>query len=690
VKFIGQYIQSFIARFRNDVYLEDISSGTIASGGNLGLDSDNKIVKQADTGITDLHGAGVDGSNNQLLTDDGDGTVTSESNLTFDGDVLTVTGDLTVNGDAVTFQSANADDPQVIIKNTTNDNQAARLQLHKDRGAAMADNDRIAEIDFIGEDASQNAQGYGKIICQALESDHGVETGKIRFQVAEYNGALTDGLQLLGQDADGEIDVTLGAGAASTTTIAGTLTMGSTAAMTNAGLVAVANQSNITGLGTISSGTWQGTAIASAYLDSDTAHLSGTQVFTGIKSFECALGSKLVVDGAGSGQPGNGAAIHVDAIDWTDSITGAGGTTTMYNHVSIETPRLLADNASVTTTNAATLYIKGAPLAHTNQTITNSYSLWVNAGNVRFDSHVDIEGDVDINGTLEADAITVNGTALTSVCSPVAGHSSIATVGTIGTGVWQGTAIAHAYIGTDAIETDNIADAQVTVAKLHADAIQTSGESFADNDTSLMTSAAIDDKINTKYSTSYITFSVKTSSTHGTNYILLHGSGISGGLVSIDSGTDSATDFGTRNHEDAGGSTETCDVATTNLEQQIPIPETCKLMGFYATTTTTTNTGAAYDTGVAIWHMPEANVNWGASTAGTATLIHKSDSSMHAENTAHSGANRKKVQKVERMGGTAKTLAAGDIIVPSVFGETADQQITATITLVIATPIKTI
>ena len=45
MRFIGQYIQDLIARFRNDVYLEDVSSGTIASGGNLGLDSNNKIVK---------------------------------------------------------------------------------------------------------------------------------------------------------------------------------------------------------------------------------------------------------------------------------------------------------------------------------------------------------------------------------------------------------------------------------------------------------------------------------------------------------------------------------------------------------------------------------------------------------------------------------------------------------------------
>ena len=34
----------------------------------------------------------------------------------------------------------------------------------------------------------------------------------------------------------------------------------------------------------------------------------------------------------------------------------------------------------------------------------------------------------------------------------------ITVVGTIATGVWQGTAIAHAYIGADAIEGDNIAD----------------------------------------------------------------------------------------------------------------------------------------------------------------------------------------------------------------------------------------
>ena len=46
---------------------------------------------------------------------------------------------------------------------------------------------------------------------------------------------------------------------------------------------------SITTVGTIGTGTWQGTVIASAYLDSDTAHLSGTQTFSGAKSFSSAV-----------------------------------------------------------------------------------------------------------------------------------------------------------------------------------------------------------------------------------------------------------------------------------------------------------------------------------------------------------------------------------------------------------------
>ena len=54
ISWIGQHIWDFISRFRNDVYLEAVATGTIASGGNLGLDSNNKIVKanEASGGLT--------------------------------------------------------------------------------------------------------------------------------------------------------------------------------------------------------------------------------------------------------------------------------------------------------------------------------------------------------------------------------------------------------------------------------------------------------------------------------------------------------------------------------------------------------------------------------------------------------------------------------------------------------------
>ena len=59
-------------------------------------------------------------------------------------------------------------------------------------------------------------------------------------------------------------------------TFAGAVTV--TGALT--GTLATVSQPNITGVGTIGTGVWQGTAIASAYLDADTAHLSTQKQLT--------------------------------------------------------------------------------------------------------------------------------------------------------------------------------------------------------------------------------------------------------------------------------------------------------------------------------------------------------------------------------------------------------------------------
>tara|TARA_R100001015_G_C4617200_1_gene173428 strand:+ start:181 stop:1068 length:888 start_codon:yes stop_codon:yes gene_type:complete len=157
LKWLGQHIVNLIARFRGDVYMEGISSGTIASGGNLGLDSNNKIVKATEA-----------------------------------------TGDIT------------------------------SVEITTDSGS-------VAKIN--------------------------AGTGAATFSILGSNGVgVTNADETITvQAAPGEIDHD---------------------ALNNFNSNEHFTQANITTVGTIGTGTWQGTAIASAYLDADTAHYSAQKQLT--------------------------------------------------------------------------------------------------------------------------------------------------------------------------------------------------------------------------------------------------------------------------------------------------------------------------------------------------------------------------------------------------------------------------
>ena len=130
----------------------------------------------------------------------------------------------------------------------------------------------------------------------------------------------------------------------------------------------IADGSNITSVGTIGTGVWQGTVVASAYLDADTAHLSGSQTFTGTKTL--------------------------------NSFKGTGGAT-----------------------------------------VTNIL-------------------DEDAMGSDSATALATQQSikAYADTKSVIAGNTSLVTLGTVTTGVWNGTAIASSYIAADAITGAKIAD----------------------------------------------------------------------------------------------------------------------------------------------------------------------------------------------------------------------------------------
>ena len=132
---------------------------------------------------------------------------------------------ITLDTPSVTISSATSEKPDVIIKNTTNDANGARLQFVKDKGAAGADGDDIGVIEFIGDDAAQTQTSFAKIVAEVSEADDSDEAGKLSFLVAESDGtntALTAGLVIEGEHAtDGQVNVTLGAGVQSITNTSG-------------------------------------------------------------------------------------------------------------------------------------------------------------------------------------------------------------------------------------------------------------------------------------------------------------------------------------------------------------------------------------------------------------------------------------------------------------------------------------
>ena len=172
----------------------------------------------------------------------GFGTInTGASTITTTGTVatgaLTVGGDFIVNGDNITFQSDQADDPLVTIKNTHNSTDGmARLQFVKDRGAAPADLTNVAEITFVGENSNQAAQQYGRIFSEIITDTAGSEVGAVRIGAATKDGENQYGIQILGTTTEDRIDVLIATDSSSVTTIAGTLTMGSDASVINFGV----------------------------------------------------------------------------------------------------------------------------------------------------------------------------------------------------------------------------------------------------------------------------------------------------------------------------------------------------------------------------------------------------------------------------------------------------------------------
>ena len=212
MKWIGQHIYDLVARFRNDVYLEDISTSTETN--MLVVDSDGKVSKRAidaiDVDVSDFMTNGVD---NRVLTATGTDAINAEANLTFDSNELLLTSSTS---------------PRVTIKTTnTTANASSELRFQKDADNTE-DNELIGLISFYGENNAGTPETieYAQMVGLMSDQIDGQESGALYIGVAAYDNTMYYGLILNGNtNADGEVDVTIANGSGSTTTVAGDLTI---------------------------------------------------------------------------------------------------------------------------------------------------------------------------------------------------------------------------------------------------------------------------------------------------------------------------------------------------------------------------------------------------------------------------------------------------------------------------------
>ena len=148
--------------------------------------------------------------------------------------ILTVpdeTGTLISSASSVSdlsITSTTASKPILTLANNANDATSATINLKNLRGGSNAGvaGDDAGTINFYANDSANNNQIYSSILAEIVDPSTTGEEGKISISVAEFDGTVTPGLVITGSSTNGQVDVTIGAGATSTTTISGTLDLG--------------------------------------------------------------------------------------------------------------------------------------------------------------------------------------------------------------------------------------------------------------------------------------------------------------------------------------------------------------------------------------------------------------------------------------------------------------------------------
>lgn len=199
----------------NDGATNHANADVTQTGAAIAVASTNATGTTLNLGMQ-ISATGADENIQLALVDDG-------SVIAFGADSeITLTH---VHNEGLILEAAATNTPILEIKNTHNGGTAGILKFNNTEGGTDgADNDKLGSVEFHGnDDGTPTAQQYAGIVAEIHDATSDEESGKLTFQVASHDGGVESGLVLMGGSVDAEVDVEIGNGTASLTTVMGDL-----------------------------------------------------------------------------------------------------------------------------------------------------------------------------------------------------------------------------------------------------------------------------------------------------------------------------------------------------------------------------------------------------------------------------------------------------------------------------------
>jgi hypothetical protein len=198
-------------------------------------ESADELVLAGDSKLS-FHDAA--GGENIIASSDGHLEVNAGTTLDMTAPTVDINASTAVTVESATFTLGSVDvttdlNPTLTIQHTGDNANGGTLKFVKDKGAAGAQGDDAGVIQFFADNAAQEQTEFARVTAEVQTATDGQEGGKLSLSVAEHDGAMTAGLVLTEGSTDGVIDVAIGAGSGSTTTIAGNLTVSGTTTTVN-------------------------------------------------------------------------------------------------------------------------------------------------------------------------------------------------------------------------------------------------------------------------------------------------------------------------------------------------------------------------------------------------------------------------------------------------------------------------